>query len=250
MELIRFRELVGKNITRIYIYILSSYRDNENYTWRFELFIVRLFRMNGLFYRRRKIADISEEILNSYLRPKICRFEIDEQRVSPLDSTIYFERRIGNAVPSTTISICSEGKERGEREEFWREECRKARIEFREQTSTIVVVVVVVVYFYAYARARARLQVHDRKLNTVEGPWQTRSSATLGESGQRRPLYRQLAKASSTLAESVIRCVQKEREREPEISRDNGGTRNAHTPVSNTRKLQLFCPRSPSKLLF
>lgn len=168
--------------------------------------------MNGLFYRRRKIADILEEILNSYLRPKICRFEIDEQRVSPLDSTIYFERRIGNAVPSTTISICSEGKERGEREEFWREECRKARIEFREQTSTIVVVVVV--YFYAYARARARLQVHDRKLNTVEGPWQTRSSATLGESGQRRPLYRQLAKASSTLAESVIRCVQKERERE------------------------------------
>lgn len=97
MELIRFRELVGKNITRIYIYILSSYRDNENYTWRFELFIVRLFRMNGLFYRRRKIADILEEILNSYLRPKICRFEIDEQRVSPLDSTIYFERRIGNA---------------------------------------------------------------------------------------------------------------------------------------------------------
>lgn len=28
----------------------------------------------------------------------------------------------------------------------------------------------IVVVSYFYARARARLQVHDRKLNTVEGP--------------------------------------------------------------------------------
>lgn len=249
MELIRFRELVGKNITRIYIYILSSYRDNENYTWRFELFIVRLFRMNGLFYRRRKIADILEEILNSYLRPKICRFEIDEQRVSPLDSTIYFERRIGNAVPSTTISICSEGKERGEREEFWREECRKARIEFREQTSTIVVVVVVV-----FLRVRARTGATPSPRSKAKYSGGTLTDEIVCNLGRVWPTPPTLSPTRESFFDVGRKryplCAEREREREPEISRDNGGTRNAYTPVSNTRKLQLFCPRSPSKLLF
>lgn len=41
----------------------------------------------------------------------------------------------------------------------------KLESNFAYETTTAVVS-----YFYAYARARARLQVHDRKLNTVEGP--------------------------------------------------------------------------------
>lgn len=57
IELIRFRETVGKNITRIYIYIYPIFAITKitRGAFRFELFTVRLFRMNGLFYRRRKL---------------------------------------------------------------------------------------------------------------------------------------------------------------------------------------------------
>lgn len=93
IELIRFRETVGKNITRIYIYIYPIFAITKitRGAFRFELFTVRLFRMNGLFYRRRKLRIFWKRFksyrinTNSYLRSKICRFVnggIGKQRVS------------------------------------------------------------------------------------------------------------------------------------------------------------------------
>lgn len=95
IELIRFRETVGKNITRIYIYI-SYLRDNEDHTWSFSIRIVyrAIIPDERIVLSSKKIADILEKIqihesyrinTNSYLRSKICRFVnggIDKQRVS------------------------------------------------------------------------------------------------------------------------------------------------------------------------
>lgn len=216
IELIRFRETVGKNITRIYIYI-SYLRDNEDHTWSFSIRIVyrAIIPDERIVLSSKKIADILEKIqIVSYKYKfvftiedlQICKWR--NRQAACLNDLCFKSESVRSGGEQQSRSVGAKRRKRigrKEREEFWREECRKARVEFREQTMTTVVVVVV--YFYAYARARARLQVHDRKLNTVEGPWQTRSSATLGESGQRRPLYRQLrlAKASSTLAESGTR---------------------------------------------
>lgn len=63
IELIRFRETVGKNITRIYIYI-SYLRDNEDHTWSFSIRIVyrAIIPDERIVLSPKKIADILEKI--------------------------------------------------------------------------------------------------------------------------------------------------------------------------------------------
>lgn len=104
----------------------------------------------------------------------------------------------------------------------------------------------IVVVSYFYARARARLQVHDRKLNTVEGPWQTRSSATLGESGQRRPLYRESFFDVGRKRPTFLSPLSAWERKRVEAKYRAIMARDAHKPVSKT---QLFRPRSPSTTL-
>lgn len=121
IELIRFRETVGKNITRIYIYIYPIFAITKitRGAFRFELFTVRLFRMNGLFYRRRKLRIFWKRFksyrinTNSYLRSKICRFVnegIGKQRVSMI--SVLRANRWG-AVASNNLDLLGrkEGKE-------------------------------------------------------------------------------------------------------------------------------------------
>lgn len=89
-------------------------------------------------------------------------------------------------------------------------------------------------YFYIHAIRRPRASIE--RLNTWR-TWQARSSATLGESGQHRPLFCQLdfAEASSTLAEDVRLgfsvsprpFLSLHRPGKPKISRDNGETTDA-----------------------
>lgn len=127
IELIRFRETVGKNITRIYIYIYISYlRDNEDHTWSFSIRIVyrTIIPDERIVLSPKKIADILEKIqihesykyrinTNSYLRSKICRFVnggIGKQRVSMV--SVLRANRWG-AVTSNNLDLLGrkEGKE-------------------------------------------------------------------------------------------------------------------------------------------
>lgn len=171
------------------------------------------------------------------------------EKLSNTSYIAYKHNSFTNKIGETSVSLLNDlfqesnratisgrgGRKRGERGGGF----EKLESNFANETTIVVVL-------YFYARARARLQVHDRKLNTVEGPWQTRSSATLGESGQRRPLYRESFFDVGRKRPTFLSPLSAWERKRVEAKYRAIMARDAHKPVSKT---QLFRPRSPSTTL-